>query len=130
LGPHIPRRFLSAFVPPKRTAISQRFRETASIFRASDYTVYARLAPKVLEELKKTVPRNLQGRHRFHLHRRLTDDIGHPKLREHLASVVTLMRISDSYQQFENYLDKAHPRYNENMLLPFSVEDDSNGNGI
>jgi hypothetical protein len=92
--------------------------------------VYARLAPKVLEELKKIVPRNLQGRHRFHLHRRLTEDIGHPKLREHLASVVTLMRISEGYQQFENYLDKAHPKYNENLLLPFTVEDDANGQGI
>jgi hypothetical protein len=81
--------------------------------------VYARLAPKVLEELKKATPRKPDGRLKHHLHRRLTEDIGHPRLREHLASVTTLMKVSSSYDQFENFLDRAHPKYDENMLLPF-----------
>lgn len=84
--------------------------------------VYARLAPKVLEELRKATPRNPDGRLKHHLHRRLTEDIGHPKLREHLASVTTLMKISASYEQFERFLDSAHPKYNENLLLPFDGE--------
>ncbi len=59
--------------------------------------IYRRLAPGVLEELKRVIPKTQAGRMKYHLHRRLTEDIGHPKLREHLASVITLMKISNSY---------------------------------
>lgn len=79
--------------------------------------VYRRLAPHVLEELKRITPRSPDGRHRQHFHRRLSEEVGHPKLREHLASVVTLMRISDSYGQFEKLLDRAHPRYGQTIEM-------------
>lgn len=82
--------------------------------------IYARLAPKVLEQLKKETPRDINGRHKEHLHRRLTSDVGHPKLREHLASVITLMKISSNYDEFEILLDRVHPKYNESMMLPFN----------
>jgi hypothetical protein len=81
--------------------------------------VYQRLAPKVLDELKKATPRDAKGRHKQQLHRRLTTDVGHPKLREHLASVVSLMKISDTYDQFETFLDRAHPKLNHTLPLPF-----------
>jgi hypothetical protein len=32
------------------------------------------------------------------------------------------MKISSTYEQFEKFLDTAHPKYNENMLLPFEGE--------
>ena len=82
--------------------------------------IYKRLAPSVLDELKKVTPRDDKGRHKHQLHRRLTDDIGHPKLREHIASVVTVMKLSDNYEQFLRMLDRAHPRYGETAPLPFS----------
>lgn len=88
--------------------------------------VYSRLAPKILEQLKKETPRDDKGRHKHQLHRKLTADIGHPKLREHLASSITLMKISDTYEQFERLLDRALPKYNETMVLPFNdVEPDT-----
>ena len=90
--------------------------------------VYARLAPKVLEELKKDTPRAASGRHKHQLHRKLTSDVGHPKLKEHLASVVSLMKISKTYPQFETYLDVAHPKFNETIPLP--LEDASDAEGI
>lgn len=80
--------------------------------------IYARLAPKVLEELKNATPRDSKGRHKHQLHRRLTGDVGHPRLREHIAAVVALMKISDTYGQFERFLDRAHPKFNETMALP------------
>lgn len=80
--------------------------------------VYKRLAPGVLEELKRRTPRDPAGRHRYQLHRRLTEELGHPKLREHLASVVALMKISDRYDEFQAYLDKVHQRYGETIPLP------------
>ena len=59
--------------------------------------VYARLAPGVLEELRKTVPRREDGRLKHTFTRKLIEDVGHPKLREHLASVVTIMKLSGDY---------------------------------
>lgn len=85
--------------------------------------VYSRLAPEILEQLKKETPRDDKGRHKHQLHRKLTADIGHPKLREHLASSITPMRVSDTYGQFERLLDRALPKYNETMVLPFKAED-------
>ena len=82
--------------------------------------IYKRLAPSVLDELKQITPRDNKGRHKHQLHRRLTDDIGHPKLREHIASVVTVMKLSDNYDQFLSMLDRAHPRYGETAPLPFN----------
>jgi len=80
--------------------------------------VYSRLAPAVLDELKKLTPRDIKGRHKHQFHRRLTPDVGHPKLREHLASIITLMKISKTYSQFLKMLDTVHPKYNENLPLP------------
>jgi len=86
--------------------------------RLTNDIIYQRLAPGVLEELKRVTPKNKKGQPKQHLHRRLTEDVGHPKLREHLASVVTLMKISSDYKNFERLLDIAHPKYNDNLQLP------------
>lgn len=89
--------------------------------------VYARLAPKVLEELKKETPRGANGRHSTQLHRRLTQDVGHPKLKEHLHAVTSLMKISSSYAQFEQFLDVAHPKFNHTLPLFKGPTDDGKG---
>lgn len=85
--------------------------------------VYARLAPTVLDELKKMTPKRQDGSLKHHLHRRLSADTGHPKLREHLASVISLMKISDEYDDFMRFLDRAHPRFNETLALPLIEAD-------
>ncbi len=82
--------------------------------------VYKRLAPGVLAELKKAAARDATGKAtKPHLHRRLSENVGHPKLREHLASVVALMKISDDYEGFIQHLDKALPRYGEPLRFDF-----------
>ena len=81
--------------------------------------VYRRLAPGVLDELRNITPRREDGRLRHALHRRLTDEVGHPKLREHLASVVTIMRLSRDYDDFVAKLDQIHPRYGDTLEIPF-----------
>jgi hypothetical protein len=73
--------------------------------------VYARLAPGVLDELRRLIPRDERGRLRHHLHRRLTEDVGHPKLRQHLASVTTLMKASENWDQFKKMVNRALPKY-------------------
>lgn len=79
--------------------------------------IYARLAPQVLEELKASTPKDESGRRKHHFHRRLTDDIGHPKLREHMAAVLTAMQLSEDYDDFIAKLDRVRPRYDETLPL-------------
>lgn len=79
--------------------------------------VYSRLAPAVLEELKSTAPKRDGGRRKCKLFQMLTPDLGHPKLRERMASVVTIMRLSNNYADFQIKLDRIHPRYDRTMPL-------------
>lgn len=81
--------------------------------------IYKRLAPGVLDELKRTEPKTPSGRRKGTIQQRLTPDLGHPKLREHLASVTTIMALSDDYRDFTKKLDRRHPKYNETLPLDF-----------
>lgn len=79
--------------------------------------VYRRLAPGVLTELKNTIPKREDGRRKHHFFRHLTEEVGHPKLREHLVSVVTIMKLSRNYDDFIQKLDQIHPRYGDTIPL-------------
>jgi hypothetical protein len=83
--------------------------------------IYSRLAPGVMEELKAATPRAADGRHKHQLHRRLTEDLGHPKLREHLAAVITAMQLSDDYDDFIQKLDRVRPRFGDTLPLPLEA---------
>jgi hypothetical protein len=94
--------------------------------------VYKRLAPGVLDELKKVTPRDEHGRRRHKYFQRLTSNVGYPKLREHLGSVVTLMKLSRDWGDFSRKLDQIHPRVGDTIPLP--IEDvyatSDNGKGL
>jgi hypothetical protein len=79
--------------------------------------VYARLAPGVRRELHKLTPRDEKGRLKHRLFQHLTEDTGHPKLREHLASLVALMRASDDWDQFMRGLNRALPKHRDLPLF-------------
>ena len=91
--------------------------------------IYKRLAPGVLEELKRATPRNEAGRHKSKLFQRLTTNVGYPKLREHLGAVVAIMKLSDNWPDFMNNLDRFHPRYGETLPLPLEYQNDD-GKGL
>ncbi|WP_210421988.1 hypothetical protein [Bradyrhizobium sp. UASWS1016] len=40
-------------------------------------------------------------------------------MREHLASVTSVRKLSDGYDDFGRKLDRIHPRYNETLQVPF-----------
>jgi hypothetical protein len=80
--------------------------------------VYERLAPGLLEELKRQAAKDEK---KAHLHRRLTQEVGHPKLREHLASVVTAMKLSDNYPDFIAKMNRLHPRFGD--TIPLGLEE-------
>lgn len=77
--------------------------------------VYGRLAPGVLEELKKKSP--IKGGTKIHYHRWLTEDIGHPKLQEHLSAVIALMKASPDWKTFTRLLNRALPKFEGNLEL-------------
>lgn len=83
--------------------------------------VYKRLAPGVHEELQRVSPRNEQGRLKQHLHRRLTEELGHPRLREHLAVVVAMMQISRSWREFMDRMDQVRPKFGDTRHLALSA---------
>ena len=73
--------------------------------------VYQRLGPGILDELKSKSPKNSRGNRKSRYHQWLTDDVGHPKLQEHIASVIALMKASDDWKTFKKLLDRALPKY-------------------
>jgi hypothetical protein len=86
--------------------------------RVTNNIIYSRLAPNLLEELKKA---ETKSEKKARLHQFLTEDIGHPKLREHLSSIITLLKISEDKQEFLALVDKVHPKYN--TTYEFDLED-------
>ena len=89
--------------------------------------VYKRIAPGVLEELKRVQRKGSTGRPKDKLFQRLTQNAGYPKLREHLGSVVTLMKISPDWAAFKAHLDRIHPRFNETIPLDYEHDDELTG---
>ena len=86
--------------------------------------VYSRLAPGVLDELQSITPKDTKGRRKHKYHQRLTEDVGNPRLREHLASVITLMRATDRWSTFYALINRALPRFNVTKDLPFPIDDE------
>lgn len=83
--------------------------------------VYERLGPMVLTELKKAKGMNGKGK----LHQYLTTDVGHPKLKEHLASVQILAKACNyNIIKFTQMLDTALPKRFQQMSLLFPDEYD------
>jgi len=91
--------------------------------RITNDVIYDRLAPAVLNELQKLTPKDEKGRRKHHFHRRLTEDIGHPKLKEHISNVITLMKASSSWRNFMRLLQRAKPRYGHSLDIPFEIEE-------
>ena len=86
--------------------------------------VYARLAPGVLEELKKRNPVTEKG-YRKHRHfQHLTSDIGHPALTRHLYELIGMARPYEhgDWEEYYELVDRTFPKMNASLFLPFSEE--------
>ena len=93
--------------------------------------VYDRIAPGVREELQRGVPRNDAGRPTAKYFQKLTQNTGYPKLREHLGSVVTLMKLSHVWEDFMEKLEKIHPKFGSTLSLGLEYrKEDDTGKGI
>ena len=84
--------------------------------------VYERLAPFVKEELQRITPRDEKGRTKHRYFQRLTKNVGYQKLKEHLAAVTALMKASTNWDRFYRMLQRALPKYEQTMELPFKED--------
>ena len=83
--------------------------------------VYSRLAPDLLPELKKAASK---AEKKTKLHRWLTQEIGHPKLREHLSSIVSILKLSKTPKNFISNVNIVHPRYGDTKQMDFDSKED------
>lgn len=97
-------------------------RRPAVIGHYTNDIVYARLAPGLLDELKHKNPTLPTGRRKTTHHRWFTPEFGHPRLREHLAGVIMLMKAAPNWGRFMASLNRAAPKLNATIPLPFDDE--------
>lgn len=81
--------------------------------------VYERLAPALVDELKKKNPRNEKGGTKVRDHQWLTSDVGHPALSQHLHAVISFMRASNTWDQFNRMINKAFPKKGTTIEMSF-----------
>jgi hypothetical protein len=86
--------------------------------------VYDRLPLGVREELEKRNPKDEKG-NRSHKHfQYLTPDLGHPRLREHLAAVTALMKASPNWASFMRLLNRSLPKSQSQLSLMDDLDDE------
>lgn len=72
--------------------------------------VYERLPMNVLEALKAKTPKSEAGHNLKRYHQGLSVEVGRPHLEKHLVAVITLMRISKSWNEFLYNLDELYQK--------------------
>lgn len=82
--------------------------------KITNEVIYSRLAPEILPELKKAASK---AERKTKLFQWLTSEVGHPKLKDHLNSIVTLLKISKTPEEFKRFVNIAHPRFGETVEL-------------
>lgn len=80
--------------------------------------VYERIAPFILEELRKKNPKLANGNRKYKFHQFLTSEEGKPLLKQHLAIIHSFCVASDyNWGRFMGLLDKAHPKQYQELAL-------------
>lgn len=70
--------------------------------------IYKKLPKGVLENLKENTPKSKDGNYTARFHQSLSMDIGEPHLEKQLVSVITIMKISDNWEDFIFNFQKAY----------------------
>lgn len=86
----------------------------------TDDFVYDRLAPGLTEELRTKNPVADTGRRSHKHHQWFNTDKGHPKLKEHIAGVIALLRAADNWESFKRGLNRAYPKFGETIQMPLT----------
>ena len=93
-------------------------RRPSVIGRYTNDVVYERIAPELLKELQERNPVLPESGRRQHKHHQwFNRDYGHPKLLQHLAAVIALMRNVSTWDAFKRSLDRVFPKVNKTIPL-------------
>ena len=98
-------------------------KRTPQVGKDTNDIVYERLAPGVLDELRRRTPRTPAGNRSHRFFQWFTPDHGHPKLKEHLAAVMALMRAAPNWTVFRRLLNRSFPKQNETIPLPLGDDE-------
>jgi hypothetical protein len=96
-------------------------RRTPYVGKLINKYVYEELPPGVLPELQRLNPRNDRGYRRHKHFQFLTADTGNPHLDRQITAVLTIMRISDTWEEFEDNFKKAFAKSYQTRL-PLVIE--------
>lgn len=89
----------------------------AIVGRYTNDIVYSRLAPNLVDELKKKNPRNEKGQAKNKDHQWLTANVGHPALSQHLYAVIGLMRTCQTWESFMRLINRAFPKKGDQIEM-------------
>ena len=89
--------------------------------------IYDRLAPGVLAELHRLNPSVAPGRRKHKHFQWLTDNVGDPRLREHLWKVVGIMQVFDTWKDFYAVLNRIFPKFSNKPLFKLLEHEDGAG---
>jgi hypothetical protein len=94
--------------------------------------VYDRIHPDLLKELKSARCDGDKPNSKLFQWLTTSTDGGHPRLKQHLEGVVSLMSVAQDWEQFEYWVDRRYPRINDTMRIPFQEMDlaDSTANKV
>ena len=85
--------------------------------------IYARMAPHLLEELKRRNPKNEKGNLKDKHFQYLTDDIGEPRLREFFGGHLALAKATTTWKKYIRLVERAYPQFGDQFAL-FEDEED------
>ena len=97
----------------------------AVVGKMTNEMIYDRITPGLREALELLNPTLSTGMRRYHHHRHLTREEGRIELLKYISSIVTLMRIANSWEHLKELVAIAHPKPKEQ--LPLWVFDEITG---
>lgn len=92
------------------------------IGRYTNDLIYERLAPGLLNELKKRNPTTRPGVRKHKHFQFLTDEVGDPALRRHFDGVLALQRASTNWDSFKRLINKAYPKFGDQLSLDLDID--------
>lgn len=104
-------------------------KRTPQVARLTVNLTYDRIHPDLLKELKQVRSEGHKPNSKLHQWLTTGPSGGHPRLKQHLEGVVALMSVATSWDQFEEWVDRRYPQYNETMRLPFREDNDEPQSG-
>jgi len=90
------------------------------IFAKRTEDIYDRLPPGVRKELQRVVKRGKSGRPSEKLYHHLTENTGYKALLDLLHDVRIVQKLSKNYDEYEENLDKIHPRFGNTIKMDFN----------